>query len=279
MQAPIAERRRSWARARSRSRRSCRPAAARYAPSCVTANGPARPPLAHLESRTQMSDSLPLGSGRHHFFAKRSFSATLSSIASASSFFSCFSPPAPSAVWLPKRPSRRTSLPLVEAGLADPVLAAQIRRLDPSLVLLQYPNDLLFREPLALHRLVLCLGQNSGSLWINSRGQRQVQQAASWIQSRTHAESQAFVEIVATNVEELHNALKTDEIIGTGCVDGGERRTISGEEWHDYSLKFHYAAFMAAHFTGSLGTPVIDVLSVRSFPAAAQKYHGYPSGI
>ncbi|MGC1358941.1 MAG: hypothetical protein WA851_24695 [Xanthobacteraceae bacterium] len=115
-------------------------------------------------------------------------------------------------------------------------------------------------------------GRSNTELW-------SVQQAASWIQSRTHAKSQAFVEIVATNVEELHNALKTGEIIGTGCVDGGERRTISGEEWHDYSLKLHYAAFMAAHFTGSLGTPVIDVLSVRSFPAAALKYHGYPSGI
>jgi hypothetical protein len=105
-----------------------------------------------------------------------------------------------------------------------------------------------------------------------------LQQAASWIQSRTHAKSQAFVEIMATNVEELHNALKTGEIIGSGCVDGGERRTISGEEWHDYSLKLH-AVFTGAHFIGSLGTRVIDVLSVRSFPAAALKYHGYPSGI
>ena len=49
---------------------------------------PARPPLAHLERRTQVSDSLSLGSGRHHFFARRSLSAALSSMASASSFFS-----------------------------------------------------------------------------------------------------------------------------------------------------------------------------------------------
>ncbi len=35
-----------------------------------------------------MSDSLSLGSGRHHFFANRSFSAALSSIASAKSLFS-----------------------------------------------------------------------------------------------------------------------------------------------------------------------------------------------
>src|SRR5262249_60764930 len=47
-----------------------------------------RPPLAQLERRTYMSDSLSLGSGRHHFFASRSFSAALSSIASANSFFS-----------------------------------------------------------------------------------------------------------------------------------------------------------------------------------------------
>ena len=52
------------------------------------ADRPARPPLAHVERRTQMSDSLSLGSGRHHFFASRSFSAALSSMASANSFFS-----------------------------------------------------------------------------------------------------------------------------------------------------------------------------------------------
>src|ERR1043165_244038 len=53
-----------------------------------TADHPARPPLAQLERRTHMSDSLSLGSGRHHFFARRSFNAALSSMASASSFFS-----------------------------------------------------------------------------------------------------------------------------------------------------------------------------------------------
>src|SRR5262245_49875123 len=45
-------------------------------------------PLAQLERRTYMSDSLSLGSGRLHFFASRSFSAALSSMASANSFFS-----------------------------------------------------------------------------------------------------------------------------------------------------------------------------------------------
>src|SRR6188474_1039457 len=48
----------------------------------------ARPPLAHVERTTQLSDRLSLGSGRHHFFARRSFSAALSSMTSASSFFS-----------------------------------------------------------------------------------------------------------------------------------------------------------------------------------------------
>src|SRR5262245_51381001 len=47
-----------------------------------------RPPLAHLEHAIQVSDSLALGSGRHHFFAAMSLSMALSSIASAKSFLS-----------------------------------------------------------------------------------------------------------------------------------------------------------------------------------------------
>jgi hypothetical protein len=43
-------------------------------------------------------------------------------------------------------------LPVVEARLADPVLAAHVGRLHPGLVLLQNRNDL--RMPLSLHRLV-----------------------------------------------------------------------------------------------------------------------------
>src|SRR5215467_5160192 len=46
-------------------------------------------------------------------------------------------------------------LPIVEARLANPVLAAQIGGLNSGLVLLQDRNDLLFRIPLPLHRLVL----------------------------------------------------------------------------------------------------------------------------
>src|SRR6516165_3495012 len=51
-------------------------------------NEAAGPPLAHLQHATQMSDSISLGSGPYHFFARSSFSAALSSIDSANSFFS-----------------------------------------------------------------------------------------------------------------------------------------------------------------------------------------------
>jgi hypothetical protein len=58
-------------------------------PGAVTDTAPvrrddgARPPLAHLEARPQMRDGLPPGGGRHHFFARSSFSPALSSMASA----------------------------------------------------------------------------------------------------------------------------------------------------------------------------------------------------
>ena len=54
----------------------------------VAAGDLARPPLAHLMRYLKMSDSLPLYGGRHHFFDKRSFSAALSSMASANNLFS-----------------------------------------------------------------------------------------------------------------------------------------------------------------------------------------------
>jgi hypothetical protein len=47
-----------------------------------------RPPLAHLVTLFEMGDGLAPGGGRHHFFDRRSLSAVLSSIASASSRFS-----------------------------------------------------------------------------------------------------------------------------------------------------------------------------------------------
>jgi hypothetical protein len=53
-----------------------------------------RPPFAHPMGIHEMRDSLPFGRGRHHFFARRSFKAALSSMPSAKSrfnrVFSCF---------------------------------------------------------------------------------------------------------------------------------------------------------------------------------------------
>ena len=43
--------------------------------------------------------------------------------------------------------------PLVEGRVADAVLAAQLFRAQPGLMLLQDANDLLFAEPASLHRL------------------------------------------------------------------------------------------------------------------------------
>jgi hypothetical protein len=45
-------------------------------------------PLAHVEGRGKMRHGFRSGGGRHHFFPKRSFSAALSSMASASIRFS-----------------------------------------------------------------------------------------------------------------------------------------------------------------------------------------------
>src|SRR5262249_49403390 len=50
----------------------------------AAADGFTRPPFAHPMIRYELSDSFPLGSGRYHFFPRRSFRAALSSIASAS---------------------------------------------------------------------------------------------------------------------------------------------------------------------------------------------------
>jgi hypothetical protein len=50
-------------------------------------------------------------------------------------------------------------LPRIERRVADPVQAAQIRRLRTSLLLLQHADNLLFRELRSLHRPVLLLGQ------------------------------------------------------------------------------------------------------------------------
>ena len=54
----------------------------------VRADDRARPPLAHPQAVPEMRDRLAPGGRRYHFFASRSFSPALSSIASASSRFS-----------------------------------------------------------------------------------------------------------------------------------------------------------------------------------------------
>src|SRR5215813_11945816 len=100
-----------------------------------------------------MSDSLSLGSGPYHFFARSSFSAALSSIDSANSFFSLrFSSSS-----IRSRLTSDTSRPpyllfQLQSCFRDPVLARQLSRLCPTLVLAQNRNDLLFREPATLHR-------------------------------------------------------------------------------------------------------------------------------
>jgi hypothetical protein len=103
--------------------------------------------------------------------------------------------------------------------------------------------------------------------------------AAFWIETRTRAKPGTSLQISTMSVRELERALKAGEIIGSGHVDSGERRAISQEERHDYFLKLRYATFVGASFMNSPEIPVIDILSVRSFPAAALKYHAYPSGV
>ena len=53
----------------------------------ATAQHPTRPPLAHRMASHQMRDRFLLCGRRHHFFPRRSFKATLSSIVSARSRF------------------------------------------------------------------------------------------------------------------------------------------------------------------------------------------------
>src|SRR5436305_4373974 len=66
----------------------------------AAADGFTRPPFAHLAGFHQMTDSFPLLRERHHFFPKRSFSAELSSMASAAAASaSCSRPPVSAAAW------------------------------------------------------------------------------------------------------------------------------------------------------------------------------------
>src|SRR3954454_3826303 len=63
-----------------------------------------------------------------------------------------------------------SGLPFVDARVAHAVLAAQIGDCDAGLVLLQYPDDLLFRKAAALHALVLVLGQSELQTGLSPRG-------------------------------------------------------------------------------------------------------------
>src|ERR1700733_7133445 len=73
-------------------------------------------------------------------------------------------PRAASAVWPRRHPCPRPCLPVVKRPVVKrrfrhAVLARQIRRLRPGLVLLQHPDDLIFREPCLLHLSVLQEGR------------------------------------------------------------------------------------------------------------------------
>jgi hypothetical protein len=110
-----------------------------------------------------------------------------------------------------------------------------------------------------------------GELW-------SLEQAMVWIETRAGVPQHLIHrQIAPTTMQELYQALKAGMITASGCVDGGERRDISPGEWNDYRLKLGHAKFL--QHMGSAGTPKIAVLSIRSFPAAALKYHGYKSGV
>lgn len=84
-----------------------------------------RPSFAHPVGGHEMSDGVPLLGGRHHFFPSKSFRATSSSMASASPGALVLERPQPPG--LGDIHAAETGLPLVDAGIADTVLAAQLR--------------------------------------------------------------------------------------------------------------------------------------------------------
>jgi hypothetical protein len=105
-----------------------------------------------------------------------------------------------------------------------------------------------------------------------------LQEAAFWIETRT-LPLQRIRQIGTATLQELHRELRAGTLAASGCVDGSERRTVSPEEWNDYRLHLKHVMFPNHHYMGSSGTPVIEVLSIRSFPAAALKDHAHPSGV
>ncbi|MPL92835.1 hypothetical protein SDC9_38957 [bioreactor metagenome] len=124
-----------------------------------------RPPLAHLVTLFEMGDGLAPGGGRYHFFESRSFSAVLSSIASASSRFSLplfarsLGPVAFTgslfeglqALCLRRLHAAELRLPSIERGATDPVPAADLCSRRTRLLLSQDRDDLLFGELRSLH--------------------------------------------------------------------------------------------------------------------------------
>jgi hypothetical protein len=105
-------------------------------------------------------------------------------------------------------------------------------------------------------------------------------QAAVWVEARADPSDHLIYRGIApSTVQELHESLKAGTITASGCVDGGERRAILPAEWNDYRLTLEHAAFVNHDYVGSPGMPVITVLSIRPFAAAALKYHGYRSGV
>ncbi len=105
-----------------------------------------------------------------------------------------------------------------------------------------------------------------------------LEQAALWIETRTGVPRHPIRRrITPTTVQELHRTLQGGAITASGCVDGGERRTIVPAEWTDYRLKLRRAVFSGDYLTAP--RTLITVVSIRSFPAAALKYHGYRSRV
>jgi hypothetical protein len=104
-------------------------------------------------------------------------------------------------------------------------------------------------------------------------------QAITWIDTPAVVPEHPIQRRITPAWEELYKALTTGMVTASGCVDGGERRGISSVEWSDYRLNLEHAVFASHHFVGTAGAPIITVLSIRSFPAAALKDHGYPSGV
>jgi hypothetical protein len=66
-----------------------------------------------------------------------------------------------------------------------------------------------------------------------------IAQGAIWIETRDIAEVEKLQARVPSSesVEELHAGLRASRLAATGLVDGGERRVLTGLEWHDYSIE------------------------------------------